>query len=59
MGLERDKIDIFINGGSHHLPRLKMLLPKMHPHGRVHLGGDPGDERGQEAAGQAGGGPVG
>jgi len=34
----RDKIDIFINGGSQHLPHLKVLLPKMHPHGRVHLG---------------------
>ncbi len=38
MGLTRDSIDIFINGGSQHLPRLKMLLPRMHPHGRVHLG---------------------
>jgi hypothetical protein len=37
-GLSRDNIDIFINGGSQHLPRLKTLLPRMHPFGRVHLG---------------------
>ncbi len=38
MGLSKDRIDIFINGGSQHFHRMKMLLPRMHPHGRVHLG---------------------
>ena len=35
--VQRDRIDIFINGGSQHFDSLKKLLPKMHPHGRVHL----------------------
>jgi hypothetical protein len=29
--------DIFICGGSQHVPELRMQLPKLHPFGRVHL----------------------
>lgn len=35
--MQRDRIDIFINGGSQHFDSLKKLLPKMKPYGRVHL----------------------
>ncbi|MEA2490469.1 MAG: hypothetical protein QOH21_2261, partial [Acidobacteriota bacterium] len=34
----RERFDIFICGGSQHVPMLKALLAKLHPHGIVHLG---------------------
>jgi len=33
----RDRYDIFLSGGSQHVPLLRDLLPKLQPHGRVHL----------------------
>ncbi|MFT4588749.1 MAG: hypothetical protein ACI8QF_002855 [Limisphaerales bacterium] len=32
-----DEFDIFICGGDQHLAGLERLLPRLHPHGRVHL----------------------
>jgi hypothetical protein len=34
---DKDKFDIFICGGSRHFEKLRALLPKLHPFGRVHL----------------------
>lgn len=37
MNLSRDDFDIFVAGGAYHFLRLKSLLPKLKPHGAVHL----------------------
>ena len=37
MKLAKDDFDIFVAGGAYHFLRLKSLLPKLVPHGTVHL----------------------